>query len=79
MDHKTIRDQFFDNQMHKFKKQAEYMNEETLYKFLWSFVKAGRLVGEKDAIEWNHVRHVIQQRQKEFSSKTMTNIMVLST
>lgn len=79
MPQQRLRDLFLDKQLPKFQRLAEYMKEETLYKFLWSFVKSGRLVSEGDALVWNHVRFILQKRAQDFSPNIMTNIMVLST
>lgn len=79
MPHAQLRNQFFDNMLTKFERVVDYIDEKTLYKFLWSFIKAGRLVIEQDALVWNNVRHSLQKRSKEFSPDIMTNIMVLST
>jgi len=62
MQHTKLRDQFFDKLMPRFKQLMEYMEEGTVYKFMWSFVRAGRLVVEEDAFEWVHVRHILQKR-----------------
>lgn len=46
MPHAQLRNQFFDNMLTKFEKFIDYIDEKTLYKFLWSFIRAGRLVIE---------------------------------
>ena len=42
--------------MSKFSKEIQYLHEETLYKILWSFIKAGRLVVKEDVYEWMTVK-----------------------
>ena len=58
MDEKYKR-MFFDKFVDKFIKDLEFLNEETLYKVLWSLVKAKRLVVKNDAIIWMTVREVL--------------------
>lgn len=43
---------FFDKFLDKFIKDFGFLKEETMYKILWSFVKANRLVVREDAFEW---------------------------
>jgi len=50
---------FFDKFLDKFLRDLEHLNEETLYKILWSFIKAGRLVVREDAFEWLQTRQAI--------------------
>ena len=52
----TYKEQFFSKFMSKFTKEMEYLNEETLYKILWSFIKAGRLTVKDDVYEWITVK-----------------------
>ena len=40
---------FFDCLMDRFVKDLPFLNEETLYKILWSLIKAERLVVKDDA------------------------------
>lgn len=40
---------FFDRLIDKFIKDLPYLNEDTLYKILWSIIKAERLVVKNDA------------------------------
>jgi hypothetical protein len=47
---------FFEKFMNKFLKDISFLKEETLYKILWSFVKAGRLTVKDDVYEWMQVR-----------------------
>jgi len=75
----AFKDRFFERLMPKFLNDMQYLNEESLYKLLWSFVKAERLVVEQDAYQWSLVRQMIQKRIKEFSPSVITNILVLST
>lgn len=70
---------FFSKYMHHFVRNIQFLKEETLYKMLWSFVKADRLVVREDAYEWTQVKQAIQERARELSPKVMTNILVLST
>ena len=50
---------FFDKFIDKFVKDLEFLKEETLYKVLWSLVKAKRLVVKNDAFMWMMVREVL--------------------
>lgn len=73
------RDMYFNKFLDKFIKDMEFLDEETLYKILWAFIKAERLVVREDAFEWSQVRQTLQKRANDFSPKTMTDILVLST
>ena len=70
---------FFEKFMHKFLKDINFLKEETLYKILWSFIKAGRLTVKEDVYEWMQMRSAIKKRAKDLSPKYLTNILVLST
>ena len=70
---------FFDKFLDKFLGDINFLKEETLYKILWSFIKANRLVVREDAFEWHQVRQAIQKKAKDLSPKILTNILVLST
>lgn len=54
------RDMYFSKFLDKFVKDAPYLDEDTLYKILWAFIKANRLVVREDAYEWLQVRQVLQ-------------------
>ena len=43
---------FFDRLSEKFVKDLQFLKEESLYKILWSMIKAKRLVVENDAYQW---------------------------
>lgn len=73
------RDQFFEKFLTKFQNDIEYLKDETLYKILWSFIKADRLTVREDGYEWFRVRTAIQKRAKEMDPKVLTDILVLST
>lgn len=75
----TYQTKFFEKFMNKFLKDIQFLKEETLYKILWSFIKAGRLTVKEDVYEWMQVRDAIKKRAKDLSPKYMTNILVLST
>lgn len=48
--------------MSKFSKEIQYLQEDTLYKILWSFIKAGRLIVKEDVYEWVIVKKAILER-----------------
>ena len=73
------RAEYFNNFLQKFQNDIEYLKEETLYKILWSFIKAERLVVREDAYDWFRIRQSIQKKAKDMSPKILTNILVLST
>ena len=75
----TYKEQFFSKFMNKFSKEIEYLHEETLYKILWSFIKAGRLTVKEDVYEWITIKQAILKRIPEMSPKVITDILVLST
>ena len=69
---------FFDKLMHKFVNDIKYLEEETIYKILWSFLRAERLHVREDSYEWVQVKMAIKERCKEFGAKTLTDIIILS-
>ena len=50
------RGMYFDKFMDRFVKDSPYLDEDTLYKILWAFIKANRLIVREDAFEWLQVR-----------------------
>lgn len=46
------RDQFFDKFLDSYLKDMKYLDQDTLYKILWAFIKADRLKVNKDIYEW---------------------------
>ena len=72
-------DVFFAKFLDKFLRDIQYLKEETLYKILWSFIKANRLVIREDAFEWQQVREAIKKKAKDLSPKILTDVLVLST
>lgn len=76
---KTYKAEFFDKLMDKFVHDISYLKEETIYKILWSFLKADRLNVKEDSFEWFQVKGAIKQRANEFSAKTLSDIIILST
>ena len=75
----TYKEQFFSKFMSKFSKEIQYLQEDTLYKILWSFIKAGRLIVKEDVYEWVIVKKAILERIPQMSPKVITDILVLST
>jgi hypothetical protein len=63
----------------KFLKELKYLKEETLYKIVWSLLKAEQLKITEDSPEWMVVRDCIISRSKELSSKVLTDLLLLST
>ena len=53
------RDMYFDKFLDKFIRDLPYLDENLLYKILWAFIKAERLVIKEDAFEWMQVRKVL--------------------
>lgn len=49
---KNHRDQFFDKFLDSYLKDMKYLDEATLYKILWAFIKADRLKVKADVYEW---------------------------
>ena len=53
------RKEYFNNFLTKFQNDIDILKEETLYKILWSFIKAERLVIREDAYDWYRLRQSI--------------------
>jgi len=63
----------------KFLKELKYLKEETLYKILWSLIKAGELKVSEKSPEWLMVKEDLKERAKELSPKCLSDILLLST
>lgn len=75
----TNKNLFFKMSRQKFLKELKYLKEETLYKIVWSLLKAEQLKITEDSPEWMVVRDCIISRSKELSSKVLTDLLLLST
>ena len=60
----TYKNQFFDKLMEKFIGDMKYLDDTTLYKMLYSFIRAGKFQEEKDAYEWLRIREIIKGKAK---------------
>ena len=70
---------FFEKVRHKFIKELQYLKDETLYKILWSFFKAGQLKVDERNPEWQGIKETLVKRSKEISPKVMADLLVLAT
>lgn len=75
----TFRKMFFNKMRPKFLKELKYLKEETLYKILWSLIKAGELKVSEKSPEWLMVKEDLKERAKELSPKCLSDILLLST
>jgi hypothetical protein len=75
----TYRGVFFKKMRPKFLKELKYLKEETLYKILWSLIKAKELKVTEDSPEWVMVKDVLIARTKELSPKVLSDLLLLST
>ena len=76
---KTYRGIFFAKTRDKFLKEFKYLNEETMYKILWSLLNAEQLKITDNSHEWVLVKSIIKERSKELSPKVISDILLLST
>jgi len=76
---RTYKGLFFSKLRSKFIKELKYLKEETLYKIIWSMLKAEQLKITDDSPEWVLVKDVIKTRSKELSPKVLADILLLST
>lgn len=76
---KTYRELFFSRVRNKFIKELKYLKEETLYKILWSLLKADQLKITDNSAEWCLIKDMIKLRSKELSPKVLSDIFLLST
>jgi hypothetical protein len=65
--------------MDKFVRELEFLDDDTLYKILWSFIRAGRFQSQKDAPGWFQVRDTLIARSTSIDPRILTKILVLST
>lgn len=70
---------FFKKMRQKFLKELRYLKEETLYKILWSLIKANELKVSDQSPEWLMVKEDLKERAKELSPKCLSDILLLST
>ena len=70
---------FFEKVRTKFVKELQYLKDETLYKILWSFFKAGQLTVDEGNLEWQGIKEILVKRSKEISPKVMADLLVLAT
>ena len=75
----TYKKMFFSKLRTKFLKELAYLNDETLYKILWSFFKAGALTISTKNAEWQAVKQVLVKKSKDISPKVLTDILVIAT
>jgi len=70
---------FFEKNKDKFLKELKHLNGETMYKIIWSMLKVDSLAVQEDSHHWIEVKKMIIKRAKEFDSKILASLMVLST
>ena len=75
----TYQQVFFEKNKDKFLKELKHLNGETMYKIIWSMLKVDSLAVQEDSHHWIEVKKMIIKRAKEFDSKILASLMVLST
>jgi len=63
----------------KFMKELQFLKDETMYKIVWSYVKAGALTVNEDNYEWMRVKDIVSDKVKQMDTEYLTNFLVLST
>lgn len=56
-----------------------YLDQDTLYKILWSLVKADVIEVSEKGYEWMVIKEAIVKKAKDMNPQTLTNLVVLST
>eukprot|EP00347_Sterkiella_histriomuscorum_P019411 403341726 len=76
---KTYKMMFFELFKEKFMKDLGFLDQETLYKILWSLTKADVIEVSEKGYEWMLIKDAIIKKSKDMSPDVLTNLMVLST
>lgn len=75
----TYRKLFFDKFMDRFVTDLRYLDDDTLYKMVWTFIRADRFQKDEDAMHWYRIRELLIDKSAEIDPRVLTNLLVLST
>ena len=53
------KDLYFDEFQDRFMNDMPYLEEETLYQLLWSFIKADRIAVNDNNYQWQRIRDIL--------------------
>lgn len=70
---------FFNKMRDKFLGDFRHLDEETMFKILWSLLKSGHIQISSSSADWENIKTTIIKRSKELSPKIMSDLLVLST
>lgn len=77
---KNYRALFFETFKEKFIKDLQHLDQEIMYKILWSFAKSDLIkFKEEFGTEWSFIKKAIIKKAKDMDPKILTNILVLAT
>ena len=75
----TYKKMFFEKMRIKFLKELSYLNDETMYKIIWSFFKGNALTVNKKNKDWEAVKQVLAKKSKDINPQIMADLLVLAT
>lgn len=75
----TYRKQYFAKVKDHFLKELKHLKGETMYKIVWSLMRADELKIEKENFEWQQIKKIIIKRAKDLDTKLLTDILVMAT
>ena len=75
----TYKKLFFEKTIDKFMRELSHLKDDTLYKIVWSLVKAKTVIISSKSAQWSLIKDVIAKRSEEISPKVMSDLLVLST
>ena len=75
----TYRKLYFKHLKPKFLKELKHLDEETLYKIVWSLIKAEQLDMTDSDPQWQLIKDTLAHKSKELSPKILSDLILLST
>ena len=75
----TYKKLFFEKTKDKMMRELRHLKDDTLYKIVWSLVKARVVIVSSKSSQWTLIKDAIVDRSAEISPKVMSDLLVLST
>jgi hypothetical protein len=75
----TYRKSYFLKVRERFIKELKHLKGETMYKIIWSMMRANQLTISKENYEWQEIKKIIIKRAKKLDTRLLTDFMVMAT
>ena len=75
----TYRKMYFKQLKPKFLRELKHLDDETLYKIIWSLIKADELEMTDADPQWKLIKDDLTHKSKELSPKILSDLILLST